>query len=93
MPQMGVADRLRQRAEQRRREEAERKELRDLVTTLRGEELDDEAFSNYLSELTQEVGSLPPLHVVITAMRNASTTDPRKVGDEVRAYYRRGRRR
>ena len=47
-----------------------------------------EAFSRGLAE---ETGALPPPNIVVEAIREAQSAEPRKIGDAVRAHYRRPR--
>ncbi len=85
------SDLLQQRAEQRRREQEQRDGVRGVLESVRGGEVDDDALNAFLGELTAETGALPPLGVVVEAMRTAGTDQVRAIGDEVRAYYRRPR--
>ncbi len=82
---------LQQRAEQRRREQTQREDLRSAYEAVIGEPADDERMTLFLNELTVETGALPPLGIVLEAVRAAATSDVRRIGDEVRAYYRRPR--
>lgn len=83
---------LQRRAEQRRHEASQRDELRQQLSALRGEEADEQALKGFLSALERETGALPPLNVVLEAMREAGSARPEAVGDAVRRYYRRARR-
>jgi hypothetical protein len=47
-----------------------------------------ETFSHGLQE---ETGALPPPRIVVEAIKEAKSADPRKIADAVRAYYRRPR--
>jgi hypothetical protein len=55
--------------------------------------LDEEAVTAFFAALTEEVGALPPLRVVLHATRAAQSDQPDKVGDQVRVYYRSARSR
>ncbi len=88
-----MTDRLQQRAEQRRREDEQRTQLQDLLTRTTGSEPDGEAFDRFLADLTVETGALPPLDRVIEAVELANSIEPAKVGEQIRALYRRSRRR
>ncbi|HYU20156.1 MAG TPA: hypothetical protein VEQ11_15820 [Chloroflexota bacterium] len=87
----GVTERLRQRAEERRREEVERSQLQSLLGATVEGELGTEAYDKFLADLTQEVGALPPLERVIEAVRLAGSSEPFKVGEQIRQLYRRPR--
>jgi hypothetical protein len=87
----GTTDRLRERAEQRRRDDELRNQLQQVVSTASGSELDPEAFSKFLNDLTQEVGALPPLERVIEAVQMSNSVEPFKVGEQIRLLYRRPR--
>lgn len=82
---------LQQRAEQRRREEEDIGEMRRLLSDLRGEPADDTFMEAFGRALAEETGALPPPRIVVEAIRQSQTADPRKIGDAVRAYYRRSR--
>lgn len=86
-------DLLRERAEQRRRDETDRQEIIDVIQAYRGAPVDEEAITAFFAALTEEVGALPPLRVVLHAARAAQTDQPDKVGDQVRVYYRTARAR
>jgi hypothetical protein len=86
-------DLLRERAEQRRREETDRQEIVDALQEFRGAPVDDDGVSAFFATLTEEVGALPPLRVVLHAIRAAQSDQPDKVGDQVRVYYRSARAR
>lgn len=84
---------LQQRAEQRRRDEDDILEMRRLLAEVTGQEIDDafmEAFSHGLAE---ETGALPPPRIVVEAIKESRSAEPRKIADAVRAYYRRPRAR
>ena len=89
--QSGVTDRLRQRAEQRRREGEHREQLQRLLASATGGEMDEAALDKFLADLAVEVGALPPLERVVEAVELANTAEPTKVGDQVRQLYRRPR--
>jgi hypothetical protein len=82
---------LQQRAEQRRRDEEDIAEMRRLLGELTGQPMDDAAMDSFSRALAEETGALPPPRIVVDAIREAQTADPRKIGDAVRAYYRRPR--
>jgi hypothetical protein len=84
---------LRRNAERIQREQTDRGEIRQLLATYAGEEVDDAAVETFFSQLGVETGALPPLHVVLEALRNAGKSDPVEVADQVRQYYRRPRAR
>lgn len=86
-------DLLRERAEQRRREETDRQELVDVLQGYRGAPIDEDGITAFFAALTEEVGALPPLRVVLHAARAAETDQPDKIGDQVRVYYRSARAR
>ena len=92
-PAVSRTDLLRERAEQRRRDETDRQEILDALTEYRGAPLDEEAATVFFAALTEEVGALPPLRVVLHATRAAQSDKPDKVGDQVRVYYRSARAR
>jgi hypothetical protein len=80
---------LQQRAEQRRRDEDDIVEMRRLLGEYGGQPVDDEAMEIFSRALTDETGALPPPRIVVDAIKEAQSADPRKIGDAVRAYYRR----
>jgi hypothetical protein len=91
-PGRGVPSRtnmLQQRAEQRRRDEDDIIEMRRLLSEYGGATVDDEAMEIFSRALTDETGALPPPRIVVDAIKEAQSADPRKIGDAVRAYYRR----
>lgn len=92
-PPLGRTQMLQQRAEQRRRDEQDIAEMRHLLGELRGQEMDDAAMDLFSRALAEETGALPPPRIVVEAIKEAQTADPRKIGDAVRAYYRRPRSR
>jgi hypothetical protein len=87
------SDMLRRNAERIQREQVDRSQIQQLLSTYSGEELDDAAVETFFSELGVETGALPPLHVVLEALRNAGNAKPVDVADQVRQYYRRPRAR
>ncbi len=87
----GVTDRLRERAEQRRRDDDLRGQLQQALTAVTGAELDEEQFGKFLADLTQEVGALPPLERVVEAIQLSNSAEPFKVGEQIRQLYRRPR--
>jgi len=88
-PQHSVSDRLRERADQRRREDEQRGALQQLLTEANGGEFTPEAYDKFLTDLTQEVGALPPIERLIEAIQLAKTIEPAKVGQQIRTLYRR----
>ncbi|MGI9145882.1 MAG: hypothetical protein ACR2IK_04935 [Chloroflexota bacterium] len=84
---------LQQRAEQRRKDEDDIVEMRQLLAEFGGESaiVDDEAMEAFSRALAEETGALPPPRIVVDAIKEAHSADPRKIGDAVRAYYRRPR--
>ena len=82
---------LQQRAEQRRRDEDDITEMRTLLAEYAGLEIDDQFMETFSRGLAEETGALPPPHIVVEAIKEAKSTDPRKIGDAVRAHYRRPR--
>lgn len=93
VPAVSRTDLLRERAEQRRRDETERQEILNALQEYRGAAVDEEAIEAFFAALTEEVGALPPLRVVLHATRAAQTDQPDKIGDQVRVYYRSARAR
>lgn len=87
------ADMLRRNAERLQREQQERNDIRQLLTTYSGEEADDAALEKFFSQLAVETGALPPLHVVLGALQNAGNAETTEVGNQVRLHYRRARSR
>jgi hypothetical protein len=82
---------LQQRAEQRRRDEEDIAEMRRLLAEFSGQEVDDRFMETFSRGLAEETGALPPPHIVVEAIRQARSAEPRKIGDAVRAHYRRPR--
>jgi hypothetical protein len=82
---------LQQRAEQRRRDEEDIAEMRQLLSELSGKVMDDQAMEAFSRGLAEETGALPPPRIVVEAIKEAQSADPRKIGDAVRAHYRRPR--
>ncbi|MBV9358720.1 MAG: hypothetical protein JO023_24700 [Chloroflexi bacterium] len=82
---------MQQRAEQRRRDDEDIAEMRRLLGELSGQEFDDAAMESFSHGLAQETGALPPPRIVVEAIRESQSADPRRIGDAVRAYYRRPR--
>lgn len=56
-----------------------------------GAEPDGDQYDKFLADLTVEVGALPPLERLVEALQLANSVEPAKVGDQVRALYRRPR--
>lgn len=82
---------LQQRAEQRRRDDEDIAEMRRLLAEFSGQEVDDQFMETFSRGLAEETGALPPPHIVVDAIREAQSAEPRKIGDAVRAHYRRPR--
>ena len=82
---------LQQRAEQRRRDEDDIVEMRRLLAEYSGQEIDDQFMETFSRGLAEETGALPPPRIVVDAMKESRSAEPRKIADAVRAYYRRPR--
>jgi hypothetical protein len=82
---------LQQRAEQRRRDEDDITEMRTLLAEYAGQEIDDQFMETFSHGLQEETGALPPPRIVVEAIKEAKSAEPRKIADAVRAYYRRPR--
>jgi hypothetical protein len=82
---------LQQRAEQRRRDEDDITEMRQLLAEFSGQEIDDPFMETFSRGLAEETGALPPPRIVVEAIKESKSADPRKIADAVRAYYRRPR--
>jgi hypothetical protein len=82
---------LQQRAEQRRRDEEDIAEMRRLLAEVSGQEIDDQFMETFSRGLAEETGALPPPHIVVEAIKESQSAEPRKIGDAVRAHYRRPR--
>ena len=82
---------LQQRAEQRRRDEDDLADMRRLLAEFSGQEIDDPFMETFSRGMIEEAGALPPPRIVVEAMKEARSADPRKIADAVRAYYRRPR--
>ena len=76
---------LQQRAEQRRRDEDDIAEMRRLLAEFGGQEVDDEVMETFSRGLAEETGALPPPHIVVEAIKESQSAEPRKIGDAVRA--------
>jgi hypothetical protein len=83
---------LQQRAEQRRRDEDDIVEMRRLLAEVTGQEIDDQFMETFSRGLAEETGALPPPRIVVEAIKESHSAEPRKIADAVRAYYRRPRR-
>lgn len=92
-PMVSRTDLLRERAEQRRRDDTDRQEIIDALAEYRGTPVDEDGVTAFFTALTEEVGALPPLRVVLHATRAAQSDQPGKIGDQVRVYYRSARAR
>ena len=55
------------------------------------DEMDDAAMETFSRGLAEETGALPPPHIVVEAIKQSQSADPRKISDAVRAHYRRAR--
>ena len=82
---------LQQRAEQRRRDDEDIAEMRTLLAEFSGQEVDDNFMEVFSRGLAEETGALPPPHIVVEAIKESKSAEPRKIGDAVRAHYRRPR--
>ena len=82
---------LQQRAEQRRRDEDDIVEMRRLLGEVTGQEIDDQFMEIFSKGLAEETGALPPPRIVVEAIRESKSAEPRRIADAVRAYYRRPR--
>ena len=82
---------LQQRAEQRRRDEEDIIEMRRLLAEFSGRKSTTQFMETFSRALAEETGALPPPRIVVEAIRESQSADPRKIGDAVRAYYRRPR--
>jgi hypothetical protein len=82
---------LQQRAEQRRRDEDDISEMRRLLAEFSGQEIDDQFMETFSRGMAEEAGALPPPRIVVEAIKEARSAEPRKIADAVRAYYRRPR--
>jgi len=80
---------LRQRAEQRRRDDDLREQLNALMASKSGAEFDQAVYDKFLSDLTVEVGALPPIERLIEAIQLADSLEPDKIGQQIRTLYRR----
>lgn len=92
-PPVSRTDILRERSDQRKRDQNERQEISDLLSGYRGAAPSDDDIQQFFAVLTEEVGALPPLRVVVQALRLAESDQPSAVGSQVRAYYRSARAR
>lgn len=82
---------LQQRAEQRRRDEDDILEMRTLLAEFSGQQIDDQFMETFSRGLAEETGALPPPRIVVEAMKESRSAEPRVIADAVRAYYRRPR--
>jgi hypothetical protein len=82
---------LQQRAEQRRRDEDDISEMRQLLGEFSGQEIDDQFMETFSRGLAEETGALPPPRIVVEAIKESKSAEPRTIADAVRAYYRRPR--
>jgi hypothetical protein len=84
---------LQQRADQRRRDDDDIDEMRRLLAEFSGQEVDDSFMESFSRGLAEETGALPPPRIVVEAIKEAKSAEPRRIADAVRAYYRRPRQR
>ena len=84
---------LQQRADQRRRDEDDIVEMRQLLAEYSGQEIDDQFMEAFSRGLAEETGALPPPRIVVEAIKESKSAEPRRIADAVRAYYRRPRQR
>jgi hypothetical protein len=84
---------LQQRADQRRRDEDDIVEMRRLLAEISGQEIDDAFMEAFSRGMAEETGALPPPRIVVDAIRESRSAEPRNIADAVRAYYRRPRQR
>jgi hypothetical protein len=82
---------LQQRSDQRRRDEDDIVEMRQLLAEFSGQEIDDAFMEAFSRGLAEETGALPPPRIVVEAIKEVKSVEPRKIADAVRAYYRRPR--
>jgi hypothetical protein len=82
---------LQQRADQRRRDEDDILEMRQLLAEYSGQEIDDTFMETFSRGLAEETGALPPPRIVVEAIKESKSVEPRRIADAVRAYYRRPR--
>ncbi|MCA1644412.1 MAG: hypothetical protein LC797_02720, partial [Chloroflexi bacterium] len=80
---------LQQRADQRRRDEDDIADMRQLLAEYSGQEIDDQFMEVFSKGLAEETGALPPPRIVVEAIKESRSADPRRIADAVRAYYRR----
>lgn len=65
--------------------------MRRLLGEFSGQDIDDQFMETFSRGLAEETGALPPPHIVVEAIKESRSADPRKIGDAVRAHYRRPR--
>lgn len=82
---------LQQRADQRRRDEDDILEMRRLLAEFSGQEIDEAFMEAFSRGLAEETGALPPPRIVVEAIKESKSAEPRRIADAVRAYYRRPR--
>src|SRR5207244_13498141 len=80
-----------QPAEQRRRDDDDITDMRTLLAEYAGLEIDDQFMETFSHGLQEETGALPPPRIVVEAIKEAKSAEPRRIADAVRAYYRRPR--
>ena len=86
-----VTDRLRERADERRRDGEQRERLQKLLGSTGDDEAAGQGLEKFLADLSIEVGALPPLERVVQAVELAHSTEVFKVGQQIRQLYRRSR--
>ena len=87
------SDMLRRNAERLQREQADRNEIQQLLSSYSGGEADDAAVERFFAQLAVETGALPPLNIIVGALQSSGNADPAEVGNQVRLHYRRARAR
>jgi hypothetical protein len=63
--------------------------MRTLLAEYSGQEIDDQFMENFSRGLAEETGALPPPRIVVEAIKESKSAEPRRIADAVRAYYRR----
>lgn len=86
-----MTDRLRERADERRRDGEQRERLQKLLGSTGDDEAAGQGLEKFLADLSIEVGALPPLERVVQAVELAHSTEVFKVGQQIRQLYRRSR--
>ena len=65
--------------------------MRQLLAEYSGQEIDDQFMEAFSRGLAEETGALPPPRIVVEAIKESRSAEPRRIADAVRAYYRRPR--